>query len=192
MIPETDTMRYLQYLATLLLVSILCACAGRNPNVAWDNQFDFRASRTYDWTPKQPESGPDLPYEAIDSAVKSAVDSAMSSAGFRLSTAEPRLRLTYYVGLEEIEQLTDEAYYGPGWGAYWGYGWYGPDGVNASQYDDGTITIDVLSADPAVGLVWRGIARAQLTPAMSPQQVERAVRGAVNDLLEDFPPQLDG
>jgi hypothetical protein len=172
-----------------LLVLMACACAGRNPDVAWDALYDFSSLRTYDWAPKEAETGPNLPYDAIDRAVKRIVDEEMRASGFVLSSDNPTFRLTYYVGVDEIAAIEDEAYYGPGWGAYWGYGWYGPIGVNVSQYDRNTITLDVLSTDPGVGLVWRGIARTNLLPNTSPERVEGAVRSALRDVLEDFPPQ---
>lgn len=176
-------------IALLLLGATAAACTGGNVNVAWDRHYDFAGLRTYDWAPKEPEAGPDLPYDAIDRAVKSVVDAEMRAVGFTRSSDTPTLLLTYYVGVEEVGEIDDGAYYGPGWGASWAHGWYGPTGVNVSQYGPASITLDVLSPDPAVGLVWRGIADTDLLPRIPADRVEGAVRGALRDILDDFPPQ---
>ena len=182
-------MRKLQYLIALLLLTTATACLfGSAPVTAWDPLYAFDDGRTYDWAPKQPETGPDLPYEQFDAAVKRAVDARMRTAGFTLSSAEPLFLVTYYVGVEEVGQITDRAYYGPGFGAYWGAGWYGPAGLNVSQYDNGTVTVDVLSSDPSIGLGWRGLARSDIVPSMSPQSMVNAVESAVRDVMEGFPP----
>lgn len=185
-------MRKLCCLMALTLLAGGSACLwGGAPEAAWDPLFPFDGGRTYDWAPKEPETGPALPYEEFDRAVKRAVDAHLRAAGFTLSSAAPRFRLTYYVGVEEVGQISDNAYYGPGWGAYWGSGWYGPAGINISQYDGGTVTIDVLSADPAIGLVWRGIAHSEIAPSMSPQSMESAVESAVRKVIQGFPPASD-
>lgn len=181
-------MRKSQQLICLLALLATAACSGLNPDTAWDPYFDFGGLRTYQWAPKAPETGPDLPYDAIDAAVRRVVDARMRAAGFTETDTNPTFRLTYYVGVEEVEALTDDAYYGPGWGAYWGWGWDGPVGINESLYDDSTITLDVLSSDPAVGLVWRARAHADMTPPVSPERAASAVESALKDVLEDFPP----
>lgn len=182
-------MRKLRYLIALLLLTSAAACLfGAARTTAWDPLYAFDNGRTYDWAPKQPESGPDLPYEQLDAAVKRAVDGHMRTAGFTLSSAEPRFLVTYYLGVEEVGQITDEAYYGPGFGAYWAIGWFGPAGLNVSQYDNGTVTVDVLSSDPSIGLVWRGLARSDIVPSMSPQRMVSAVESAVRDVMVGFPP----
>lgn len=189
---ETDgvnSMRKSRQLIALLVLMAVSACSANNVNTAWDAHYDFAGLRTYDWAPKEPEAGADLPYDVLDRAIKRAVDAEMSAAGFTLQPGNPSFRLIYYVGVEEVTRITDAAYYGPGWGASWGYGWFGPSGVNVSQYDQGTITLDVLSSDPGVGLIWRGIAPTQLDMAMSSQQIEGAVQSAMPTLLKDFPPQ---
>lgn len=181
-------MRKSQKLICLLALLAAAGCSGMNPATAWDPYFDFASLRTYDWAPKAPESGANLPYEAIERAVKRAVDARMRAAGFTESSSNPTFRLTYYVGLEEIEAIGDSPYYGPGWGAYWGWGWDGPAGVNQSLYDAGTVTVDVLSPDPSIGLVWRGRAQTELRPGISAGRAESTVESALGDILEDFPP----
>ena len=173
----------------VLVLVVVSACAGGNLNTTWDAHYDFSGAPTYYWAPKEPESGPDLPYSVLDDAIKQAVQVEMSAAGFELQAAGPGFLLNYYLGVEEVTLLTDVAYYGPGWGASWGQGWFSPAGVNTSQYDAGTITLDVISSDPRVGLVWRGVAFTEIGPAMSSQQMESAVRSAVQQLLDDFPPE---
>ena len=176
----------------LVLATTLAACSSLSIDAVWDTQHDFSRLNTYDWAVKQAETGPDLPYELIDRAVRSTVDDELSGKGFRRSDERPSFRVIYYVGTDEVVAISDAGYYGRGWGAYWGYGWYGSNGINVSQYDKSVITIDVISSDPAVGLVWRGIARAQIEPGISADSLESGIRDAVRKILEDFPPPADG
>jgi hypothetical protein len=172
----------------LLILLAATACAGRNPTVVWDVQFDFGGQRTYDWAPKDPETGLEISYDVVDGAVKRSVEAHLAREGFSKSSDNPAFLLTYWVGPEEVTQISDASYYGPGWGLYWAYGWYGSNGVNVSQYELGSVTIDVLSTDPSIGLVWRGIAAARLDEQTSAGGIEGAINGAVQEILKDFPP----
>ena len=169
------------------LVALLAspACSGSHIDAVWDTQFDFVALNTFDWAAKEPETGGDLQYGSLDTAIKTVVDRHMIAAGFTRSSNNPSFLVTYYIGVDEIMALQD-GYYGRGWGGYWGWGWYGPVGLNVSQYDAGTITIDVLSSNPALGLIWRGIARADL---LSSPQDSGKVDDAIRKILKDFPPE---
>jgi len=182
-------MRKSRFFVAVLLVLALAACAGANANTVWDTHYDFSAPLTFDWATKVPEIGPDLPYDAIDRAVKTAVEAELSAAGFTQSSANPSYRLTYYVGVEEVTRISNASYYGPGWGASWGFGWHSSAGANPSLYDEGTITVDMLSSDPAEGMVWRGRAASQIDGTMSADRVENAVRDSVRALFSDFPPE---
>lgn len=186
-----DYMPKPRHFVALLVLVLMAGCASRNLNVAFDSHYDFAGPRTYDWAPKEPETGPELSYDVIDRAVKNAVDARMREAGYTLTSDQPAYRLIYYVGVEEVGEITDDSYYGPGWAAHWAYGWDGPAGLNMSQYDRGTITLDVLSTQPGMGLVWRGLAYPEISPAMSPNRLEGAVRSALGDILNDFPPETD-
>lgn len=162
----------------------LAACAGSHIDTVWDTQFAFIGLNTFDWAPREPEAGAGAQYGSLDTVIRGVVDRHMAAAGFTRSSNNPSFLVTYYIGIEEVARL-QESYYGRGWGGYWGWGWYGPVGLNVSQYDTGTITIDVLSPDPALGLIWRGIARAELRPS-SPGSGK--LEGAIRKVLEDFPP----
>ena len=174
-------------IGVLFVLLVAPACSGGNIDTVWDTQFDFAGINTFDWAAKEPETGADLQYGALDTAIRTVVDDHMRAVGFRRSSNNPSFLVTYYVGSEEVARL-QESYYGPGWSGYWGWGWYGPAGLNVSQYDAGTITIDMLSPDPAVGLIWRGIARAELLPS---SQNSGKIDDAIGKIFEHFPPEDD-
>ena len=171
-------------IGALVVLLALPACATSHIDTVWDTQFAFVGLNTFDWAPQEPEVGGEMQYGSLDTAIRGVVDRHMAAAGFTRSSDSPAFLITYYIGIEEVARL-QKSYYGRGWGGYWGWGWYGPVGLNVSQYDTGTITIDVLSPDPALGLIWRGIARAELQPS---SQGSGKVEGAIRKVLEDFPP----
>ena len=178
-------MRKALRIAALVALLASPACSGSHIDAVWDPFFDFAGLNTFDWAAKEPEAGADLQYGSLDTAIKAVVNQHMIAAGFTRSNNNPSFLVTYYIGTDEIVRLQD-GYYGPGWGGYWGWGWYGPVGLNVSQYDPGTITIDVLASDPPHGLIWRGIARADLLPSA---QDSGKVDDAILKILEDFPPE---
>ncbi len=178
-------MRKALRIAALVALLASPACSGSHVDAVWDTQYDFAGLNTFDWAAKEPETGDDLQYESLETSIKTVVNRHLIAAGFTRSSNNPSFLVTYYIGVDEVVLLQD-SYYGRGWGGYWGWGWYGPVGLNVSQYDTGTITIDMLSSDPALGLIWRGIARADLQA--SPQNLGK-VDGALRKILEDFPPE---
>ena len=178
------SMRKALRIAVLVALLASSACVRRHIDSVWDTQFDFAGLNTFDWAEKEPETGTDLQYESLDTAIRAVVDRHLTAAGFTRSSNNPSFLVTYYIGVDEVV-LLQSGYYGRGWGGYWGWGWYGPVGLNVSQYDAGTITIDVVSSDPVLGLIWRGIARAELQA--SPQNSGK-VESALREILADFPP----
>ena len=175
------------WIGLLFVLLVSPACSGGHIDTVWDTQFDFAGLNTFDWAAKEPETGAALQYGSLDTTIRTVVDDHMRAVGFRRSSNNPSFLVTYYVGNEEVVGL-QESYYGPGWSGYWGWGWYGPAGLNVSQYDAGTITIDMLSPDPAVGLIWRGIARAELLPS---SQNSGKIDDAIGKIFENFPPEDD-
>jgi len=181
-------MRVVKLVMVAVLVVTLSACISITVDRTWDSRVDFAGVSTYDWAPKESETGPDLPYADIDRVIREAVDEKLADKGYLLSSDNPTFRVTYYVGVEEVTAITED-YYGRGWGGYWGYGWYGATGVNVSQYDQASITIDILSSDPEPGLVWRGIGRGAIDPGARPRRMERGIQLAVDRIFDEFPPQ---
>ena len=183
-------MRNARLVVAALLLASLPACLSIAVDRAYDPRFDFATASTYDWAPKYPETGLELPYDLIDSALREAVDETLADKGFVRSSEDPSFLVTYYVGSEEVTEITED-YYGYGWGGYWGYGWYGPTGVNVSQYDQTSITIDILSSGLDSDLVWRGIGKGTINLTARERRVNRIIRRTVGEIFKKFPPELN-
>ena len=74
----------------------------------------------------------------------------------------------------------------------YGYGRYGRYGgistsTTVSEYQEGTLLIDMI--DPSSKqLVWRGSGQARIRQSSSPEEREKRIGEAVQQILEDFPP----
>ncbi|MBK9099251.1 MAG: DUF4136 domain-containing protein [bacterium] len=77
--------------------------------------------------------------------------------------------------------------YGYGYG-YWGRpGMYGTGGVDVTQYDEGTLVIDIIDMAEQK-LVWRGIGSGAMEQSPTVEERTENINNAVNKILAQFPP----
>jgi hypothetical protein len=183
----------------LALVIGAVGCSSIKVESIHDNEYDFEGT-TYMWAEQDIPRSADLPYELIDRVVKEALNDQMSSKGFTLVTSgSPDYVLLYYVGEEQITRVnttTYPGYYGGyrggpgrrgGWGRA-GWGGYGGGTTTVSQYDEGSLTIDILDGE-SEELIWRGTAKATVKSGDSSEQRRQKVDEVALKLLAKFPPQ---
>ncbi len=185
-------MRVSRLLLAAVVVVALPACSGISVDSVHDVQYDFTDLNSYAWEAKQPETGPDLPYELLDRWIRNSVDTTLATKGYTESSGSPSFKVIYYIGVDEITGVST-TYYGGGWGGYWGYGWGpyygGGTAVNTYRYDEATLIIDILDPNPEVGLIWRGIAKGTVSENKDSAKQQAGVDEAVQRLLMRFPPE---
>lgn len=173
-------------------------CAGISVNAIHDPEFRFSGD-TYGWGEQEIPQSSDLPYDLIDRLVKRAIDDQLSSQGFAEATPAnpPDYVLLYYVGQEQITRVNTTSYPGyyggyrggrgrRGWGRA-GWGGYGGATTTVSQYDEGSLTLDVLDGGSGE-LVWRGTAKSAVHPDDTAEQRQKKVNEVAAKLLGGFPP----
>ena len=61
-------------------------------------------------------------------------------------------------------------------------------GTSVSEYDEGTLIIDIADAESSA-LVWRGSGSRRVGTSRNPDQLTEKVNRAVSEILSQFPPQ---
>lgn len=176
------------HLACLSLVAVAgLACSTVAVSSDFDPSYDFSGLKTYTWMSTQPEQtgDPRVDNQLTEERIRRAVDEELAAKGYVKREQPVDFLVAYSAAIErrtDVEVVQD--YYGPGWG-YWGAG---SSYTTISDYDEGSILLDIL--DPAnKKLIWRGVAAAELYFDSTPEERDQRTREAVEKILERFPPE---
>jgi hypothetical protein len=168
-------------------VFVLEACAPViDVRTDYDTAADFSRLRTYRWlqTPSNAPRDPRIDNDLLQSRVRVAVNDALHAKGYTEASENPDFRVTYHVMLrDKLDVQSFPLYYGYGLGS-----WPGASDVRLSQYEEGTLMLDVIDS-ASNELVWRGAAQARIDPNRSPQERTELINSAVRKMLDRFPPQ---
>jgi hypothetical protein len=185
--------------AALALAGALGACespAGK-VSVLQSSSTPLVPGSTYAWAPvdehARAAADPRVANDIIQERLRTAVDAAMGSKGYRLSSdpGTATLLVAYHVGLENKQETQVSSFGGGGAvacgfrGCVQGWGMYGPPMVDVQNinYTEGTLILDLV--DRASGkLAWRGTSQKRV--AQDPTQ-ER-----INAVLADMTKTMPG
>ena len=177
-------MRAINALFVLFFIGFTISCASiYGVQHDYDKQVNFANLKTYGWMP--------IPDKAdIDSLnvqrVKNAVNAEMKAKGLMMTSDNPDFLIAEHLGKKDKVQVTDWGYgYGPH-GGYWG-GYWGPGGVSTYEYEEGSLILDFVDAK-SKKMIWRGVAKAQIDSADTPEKREKLINEAVNEILKNYPP----
>jgi len=153
-----------------------------------DPSANFSRLRTYAWLPLS-EAAP--AYQRvldryIDARIRSAVDTALGTKGYRPAGSDPPdFFLNYRVVSDTAEQegIASRSYL---LGARW-EGWSGVEGVYRDTYRAGTLYVAVIDARTRK-MIWLGAASARLLPTVPLEKRAQRVDAAVHQIFERFPP----
>ncbi len=149
----------------------------------YDKHVDFTNLKTYDWMP--------IPEKAdIDSLnvqrVKTAVNEELQAKGLIMTSNNPDFFVAEHLGKKDKVRVTNWGY---GYGPYDRYrgGYWGPQGVDTYQYEEGSLILDFVDAK-SKKMIWRGVAKAQIDDTNTPEKSEKLINEAVQEILKNFPP----
>jgi hypothetical protein len=176
-------------LCALLLAS---SCATTGPiDVATEyapgQEAQLAAYRTYVWAEQPPGTDPVLYPPGVEKNVKDSVDRILQGRGYQLVGAadSPDFVVGWHAAVDtKLEQSYVDNHYGYYWGP-WGVGGAQPV---VTEYEEGTLVLDI--ADAARGeLVWRGTANARIETNVSDEEKRARIDTAATRILEGFPPK---
>jgi hypothetical protein len=151
----------------------------------YDKQADFKNLKTYDWM-TVPEKA-DIDSLKVE-RVKKAVNAELQAKGLMMTSNNPDFLIAEHMGRKDKVQVTNWDYgYGSS-GRYRGGGYWGPQGVDTYQYEEGSLILDFVDAK-SNKMIWRGVAKAQIDDTNTPEKSEKLINEAVQEILKNFPPK---
>ena len=175
-----------------LLTTLLCVgCAAIQVAQDYDPATDFSALQTFAWTSSQQAAtgDPRIDSPLRDTRIRSAVETQLSTRGYRRADEAPQFRIQYqYLLQRTISAHGPTIGFGLGTGHYGRYGGVGiGTGTRVSEHDEGTLIIDFTAPDSNT-LLWRGSGTHYYTEHKDPAKTTRDLDLLVQKILSQFPP----
>jgi len=161
--------------AFLVALVVNSGCSSISVSQDYDTSFDFSKWKNYGFMPIPESAGID---QLTADKISNAIRRELNAKGYKDS--EPSdFGIALHFGQKTV---TDVQSYGYGWG------WYG-GGVDVSQYQEGTLIIDLIDMKTNK-LEWRGTAQGALADNPDVQTRTANVDSAVSQMLDPFPPEM--
>ena len=173
-----------------VLVLAVTSCTTLQVATDYNPGFDFGNLKTYAWLTHESSSGSDVRINnaLVNDRVVAAVDAQLSGKGYHMAETAPDFYVTWLGAIDrKIRVDTINDFYGPYWYGSYPCCWPYSGRTYISEYDEGTLIIDVLSAADHK-LVWRGSGKDYLRESGSPEETTRRINEAVSAILSEFPP----
>ncbi len=169
----------------LSLTLLLAACSGISTSTDYDPAANFSSYGTYAWTSSEGTSTDDL----TSTRIKSAVDATLATKGLSKVDSGGDLAVGYQVTTaDRTTYNTVSTGWGGGYGRRgWGGAGMGMTTTTEQNYTEGTIILAMFD-EGTENLVWKGTASATEDRGKSPEDRAKSIQGAVDKMLEDFPP----
>jgi len=171
------------FFVLIVTISIfLISCSSITVNQDYDPAFDFSKLKTYGFIPIPADAGIDqLSANKLDAAIKNE----LTAKGY--TTAEtPDFGIALMFSSQTKTNIQSYGY-GYGYGAWGGRGMYGTGGVDVTQYQQGTLIVDIIDMANQK-LIWRGTGSGVMSDSPSVEERTENVNNAVNQILAQFPP----
>ncbi len=164
---------------TLITTMLLTGCSTISVNQDYDPGYDFSKLKTFGFLPIPEEAGID---QLNANRFGDAIKNELTAKGYTVSE-NADFGVAILFGKQTKTNITS---YGYGYGPYWGrYG--GTTNIDVSQYDEGTLVIDVIDMAKKE-LVWRGTGTGALNPSATVEERTANINNAVAQILAQFPP----
>lgn len=191
--------RAIQILTVLGLCG-LTGCSSTKTKITTDyyKSADFAAFKSYEWIPfpAKEKADPRLNYDFLGQHIHAAADAELQKKGYTMATSgQPDFRIGWYVAVDQdVGAETVNNFNAVAAGSGWGYGaqggWSYGGGLGSSYvkvYTVGSLVLDIADGK-SNSLIWRGAAHSQIQPKMTPEEKEKRINAAVQEILEKFPP----
>jgi Domain of unknown function (DUF4136) len=169
---------------------VLAGCTSLKVSNDYDRAADFSGFHSFSLMLREHHRGPSNPL--VTQRARDAIQAELTSKGFSFVSDAAAADFVVDFTIGSRERVDIESYPAPYVGPYWGYpGWWGyrywGSEVDARQYREGTLSIDIFDAHTHKP-VWHGWATKELTQS-DIEHSEAPVRAAVKAVLAVFPPR---
>jgi len=177
--------RHFSFFCSLIFIIIYFGgCSSISVNQDYDPAYDFSKLKTFGFIPITSEAGIDqLSADKLGNAIKTE----LIAKGYKLETpADFGIALMF----SSQTKTNIQSYgYGYGYGGWGRAGMYGTGGVDVTQYQQGTLIIDIIDMSQQK-LIWRGTGSGAMSDSPSVETRTENINNAVNQILAQFPPDL--
>ncbi len=176
-----------------LLISTLFGCSSVQVSQDYDQAEDFSIFKTYDWQIVTSEAGDDPrgTNSLIEARIQKAVDRILTEKGFRKVTDKKAdLHVSYIYKLERRFEPASSSGVEFGIGTFGSHGGVSIGQSIGSDYDQSIIVIDFIKASSGQ-LVWRGIGSWRAFLHSDPEQITKSINSSVEEILSQFPPEIN-
>ncbi len=169
-----------------VLVSVLAlaltGCSTLSVRSDWDEQVDFTTFQSFHVVPIQSPA-----HELVEKRIMDAIVVHLTERGFTENAVSPDMIIAVHLNVDD--KVSVQTYnYGYPYGGY-GYGaypyWHGGTDVSVSQYQEGTLVIDLVDANKNE-VAWRGWGTKVLDDS-SGNAYE--VQKTIDKILNQYPPK---
>lgn len=174
----------------LLSVLILAAagCSTVQAKTDFDRSANFSRYRTFKVLQGRMLSSENgaPPNTMVGDRIHDGITTELAARGLTPTDENPDLWVGYVAGARTREELQTVGPY-PTMGPYMGPGWWGPATAWTTEYQHGTLVIDLIDAETKK-MVWRAIVEAdrnQLSDLGEPKLINKATAKA----FKNFPPK---
>jgi hypothetical protein len=180
-------------MAIIVAGGLLVACSTVKVNNDYDPSIDFGKLKSYAWMekPNPSEAATIAENTLLTSRIERSVDTVLQQKGLtQVPRSEANFLISQHIGVQQKLQV-DTTQFGYGYG--FGYGaWGGPIGgypsqTTVSQYEEGTLMLDFVNPETKA-LIWRGTGQSRVRRTSSPEEREKLIQTAVDQILSQFPP----
>ena len=189
-----SSMRSVAVVLALVAMTVQATVARVDVKVDFDKTFNFKAVKTWGWNPDGPgevkmartqTDDPDSMKKIAEPPILDQVTLEMTRLKLQQASADPDLKVTYYLLLSTNQTAQTMGQFVPG-AVAWGLPLFPQATTSLKVMNQGSLVLD-LSAKGSV--VWRGVAQAQIKIGTERQRREELLREGVRDLLKRFPPK---
>ena len=176
----------LAFLVLTLWMTLFWGCSSISVNSDYDQSVNFTKLHTYSLMKEtnSKEDGPP-PNTLVMSRIDNAIRKQLDMKGFRKVTENPDFLVAYHASVDEKTVFHSTPYYGGGVG--FGHVGVAYQDVYQTQYEEGTLIIDILNPQSNT-LLWRGTAKGAVDERDNPTEKTQQINEAVAKILKTFPP----
>jgi hypothetical protein len=162
--------------------------------VEYDKTFDFKNVRTWAWAAepgqvmvaRTKDDSAEAMRKRAEPLILDAVNKEMPQRGLKTAAGTgPDVTVAYYLLLATSMDSQMMGQFLPAVG-FWGLPPFQGATQSLEMMNAGTLVLDVRAKN---GVVWRGVARAEIAFDATDDKREKLIREAVRDLLRRFPPK---
>jgi hypothetical protein len=171
-------MKGLQLGVFAFLVAVSIGCSSYRVSHDYDPGADLAALRTYDWMPPPQgasQSAEEVPQRntLIETRVKNAVNAQLAAKGLRRDAKNPDFLIDYQISTKDKIRARNYTFIAD---------------KRLETYEEGTLVLDFVAPN-GKDLLWTGMARRSLDRNPTAEKTDKRIKGAVEEILKDFPPQ---